>query len=357
MDQHLKDDTQQQNKRNGKSTKTIRGSSGSFELSTPRDRQGNFEPKAVGKRQVFLGEDIEAKILSLYGKGNSYEQIRSLLHEFYGLKISAGQISELTDKIIPELEQWQSRPLRRMYPFIWLDAIHFKVRVNGAVESRALYNILALTPDGHKELLGLYVAVEESATMWLHILEDLQSRGVEDILIVSTDNLKGFSEAIEALYPKTMVQSCIVHQIRNSLKYVVYKDRQPFTYDMKSIYKAPTIEEAEKALAALENKWADKYAPAIRSWQNNWHKLSTFFDFSKEIRRMMYTTNTIEGVHRQMRRVTKTKGAFSSEMALKKLVYLSIREISKKWVGKQSNWGLVMAQLKIKFGERFDDEC
>lgn len=352
MDQHLNKADHPANKRNGKSTKTVRSTSGSFELNTPRDRQGSFDPKVVSKRQVFLGDDIESKILSLYGKGNSYDQIRSLMDDFYGLSISPAQISEITDKIIPDLEEWQSRPLRKVYPFVWLDAIHFKVRKSGVVESRALYNILALNKDGSKELLGLYISDQESSRFWLQVLEDLQNRGVDDLLIACTDNLSGFSEAIEAVYPRTVIQTCIVHQIRNSMKYVIYKDRQLFADDLKDIYKASTADAAKLALDKMEEKWADKYAPAFKSWRANWHKLTSFFDFSKDIRRIMYTTNIIEGVHRQMRRVTKTKGAFPSEMALKKLIYLCIGEISKKWVGKQPNWGLVMAQLEIKFGDR-----
>ena len=356
MDQHLMNSKPEGNKRNGKSSKTVRSTSGTFELETPRDRQSSFEPKAVAKRQTFLGDDLESKILSLYGKGNSYEQICRLMHEFYGLQISPAQISEITDKIIPEIQEWQNRPLRNMYPFVWLDAIHYKVRSNGEIKSRALYNILAVNKDGGKELLGLYVAEQESASMWLQVLEDLQNRGVNDILIICTDNLKGFSEAIESIYPKTIVQSCIVHQIRNSTKYVVYKERKEFTGDLKAIYKATTLEAAEIALDKMEEKWGEKYYPAIKSWRNNWYKLSSFFDFSQEIRRIMYTTNIIEGVHRQMRKVTKTKGAFSSEMALKKLVYLCIKDITEKWVGVQPNWGLVMSQLQIKFGERFTQE-
>jgi putative transposase len=356
MDQHLENSKPEGNKRNGKSSKTVRSTSGTFELETPRDRHSSFEPQAVAKRQTFLGDDLESKILSLYGKGNSYEQICRLMHEFYGLQISSAQISEITDKIIPEIQEWQNRPLRNMYPFVWLDAIHYKVRSNGEIKSRALYNILAVNKYGGKELLGLYVSEQESASMWLQVLEDLQNRGVNDILIICTDNLKGFSEAIASIYPKTIVQSCIVHQIRNSTKYVVYKDRAEFVEDLKAIYKATTLEAAEIAMDKMEENWGEKYYPAIKSWRNNWSKLSSFFDFSQDIRRIMYTTNIIEGVHRQMRKVTKTKGAFSSEMALKKLIYLCIKDITAKWVGIQPNWGLVMSQLQIKFGERFTQD-
>lgn len=352
LDQHLSRHDKSGNKRNGKNSKTVRSTSGTFELTTPRDRDNTFDPQAVEKRQVFLGDDLESKILSLYGMGNSYEKIHSLMNEFYGLSISPAQISEITDKIIPELQEWQHRTLKKVYPFVWLDAIHFKVRNNGAVESRAIYNILALTIDGKKELLGLYVAEQESSKFWLQILENLKSRGVEDILITCTDNLSGFSEAISAIYPKAIIQTCIVHQIRNSMKYVIQKDYQAFANDLKTIYKAPSLEAAEIAMDKAEEKWGHKYSPAFKSWRNNWLKLSSFFDFSPDIRRIMYTTNIIEGVHRQMRNVTKTKGAFPSEMALKKLIYLRIREISKKWNGKQPNWGLVLAQLEIKFGDR-----
>lgn len=352
MDYHLQKEEDPTNKRNGISKKNVRSTSGSFELSTPRDRKSTFSPYAVEKRQVFLGDDLESKILSLYGKGNSYKQVRALMDEFYGLSISEAQISEITDKIIPELQEWQCRPLKHLYTFVWLDAIHFKVRNNGVVEDRAVYNILALDRDGYKELLGLYVSESESSKFWLQVMEDLQHRGVEDILIVCTDNLSGFSDAIEAVFPTATIQSCIVHQIRNSLRYVVNKDRKEFVEDLKSIYKAASIESAEIALSKAENKWKDKYAVAFKSWRSNWYKLSAFYGFSKSIRRIMYTTNAIEGIHRQMRSVTKTKGAFTSEMGLKKLIYLRIKEITKGWKGKHPNWGLVLAQLEIKFEKR-----
>jgi transposase-like protein len=356
LEEHLQQEQSRGNKRNGKSSKMVRSTCGSFDLVTPRDRKGTFQPQAVGKRQVFLGDDMESKILSLYGKGNSYSQVRSLMEEFYGLRISEGQISEITNKIIPELEEWQARPLQKVYTFVWFDAIHFKVRINGVVESRALYNVLALNRDGNRELLGLFVSESESSKFWLQVMEDLQNRGVEDILIICTDNLSGFSEAISSVYPKSIIQSCIVHQIRNSTKYVVYKDRKEFAGDLKTIYKATTVNAAEEALGKAEEKWKHKYGPAFKSWRKNWSKLSSFFDFSKDIRRIMYTTNAIEGVHRQMRSVTKTKGAFSSEMALKKLIYLRIKEITKNWKGKQANWGLVLSQLEIKFGDRICGE-
>lgn len=352
LDGHL--EGQQGNKRNGKSRKTVRSSDGTFELETPRDREGSFEPQIVKKRQVFLGEDLESKILYLYSKGNSYSQVKALMHELYGLSISKSQISEVTDKIIPELEAWQSRPIRKMYPFVWLDAMHFKVRHNGVVESRALYNVLALNKDGGKELLGLYVAEQESSKLWLQVLEDLQNRGLEDILIACTDNLPGFGQAISAIFPETITQLCIVHQIRNSMKYVVHRDRKEFADDLKPIYKASSRESAELALDKAELKWEHKYAPAFKSWRNNWDELSSFFDFSKDIRRIIYTTNAIEAVHRQIRRITKTKGVFSSQMALKKMVYLAIRDLTKTWTGKQNNWGLVISQLEIKFDHRFN---
>ena len=355
MDQHLKKEDAGNNKRNGSNTKQVRSTSGSFELTTPRDRNSTFTPKVVEKRQIYLGDDLESKVLSLYGKGNSYEQIKALMNDFYGLSVSPSQLSEITDKILPEIEQWQSRPLESLYTFVWLDAIHFKVRSNGVVESRALYNVLALRKDGNRELLGLHIAEQESSSFWLSVLEELQNRGVNDILIACTDNLNGFSEAINAVFPRTIVQSCIVHQIRNSMKYVVHKDRRDFANDLKAIYKANTIEAAELALSAMEKQWSHKYAPSFKSWRTNWHKLSSYFDFSKDIRRMMYTTNTIEGVHRQMRRVTKTKGAFTSETALRKLIYLCIKEITQKWQMPQANWGLVLAQLEIKFGDRITD--
>lgn len=350
LEQHLKQEAE--NKRNGISTKTIKSSAGEFELVTPRDRNSTFAPEIVAKRQVVLDDDLCEKVLSMYGKGMSYSDIKKFLSEIYALSLSPAQMSEITDKIIPELEQWQSRPLESMYAMVWFDAIHYKVREQGAVKSKALYNVLAVNMEGERELLGIYASESESARFWLSVMEDLQLRGVGDILIACTDNLKGFSDAISSVYQKTTVQSCIVHQVRNTLKHAGNKDYQPLITDMRSIYGSSKLEDGESKLEEFVQKWEKKYPVAVKSWQDNWYKLSSFFDFGKDIRRLMYTTNPIENVHRQMRKITKSKGCFTSDMALKKLIYLVIREINRSPKGKVQNWGLIYGQLCIKFEER-----
>lgn len=351
IEQHLKEETEK-NKRNGLTTKTVKSSSGEFELVTPRDRQGTFTPEIVSKRQIMIDDDLSDKILSMYGKGMSYSDIKKFLDEIYGLTLSPAQLSEITDKIIPELDEWQSRPLDKVYAFVWFDAIHYKLREDSTVKPKALYNVYAVNLEGERELLGIYVSESESARFWLTVMENLQIRGVEDLLIVSTDNLKGFSDAISSVFPKSVVQSCIVHQVRNTLKYANYKDYTDLTTDMKAIYKSATLEHAELKLEEFSQKWGEKYPTAVKSWHENWYKLSSFFDFGKEIRKLMYTTNPIENIHRQMRKITKTKGSFTSDLAFKKLIYLVIREINRAPKGKVPNWGLILDQLCIKFGDR-----
>ena len=350
LEQHLKHEGG--NKRNGLTTKTVKSSTGEFELTTPRDRNNTFVPEIVAKRQVVLDDDLCEKVLSMYGKGMSYNDIKAFLYEIYALTLSPAQMSEITDKIIPELEQWQARPLEPVYSIVWFDAIHYKVREQGAVKSKAVYNVLAVNMDGERELLGIYLSESESARFWLSVMEDLQARGVEDILIVCTDNLKGFSEAIGTIFPKATIQSCIVHQVRNTLKYASYKDYKALTADMRAIYESSNLQNGEVKLAEFVQKWNAQYPVAVKSWQENWYKLSSFFEFGKDIRKLMYTTNPIENVHRQMRKVTKTKGCFSSDMALKKLIYLVIREINRSPKGKVPHWGLIYGQLSIKFEDR-----
>ena len=350
LEQHLKQEGG--NKRNGLTTKTVKSSTGEFELTTPRDRNNTFVPEIVAKRQVVLDDDLCEKVLSMYGKGMSYNDIKAFLYEIYALTLSPAQMSEITDKIIPELEQWQARPLEPVYSIVWFDAIHYKVREQGSVKSKAVYNVLAVNMDGERELLGIYLSESESARFWLSVMEDLQARGVEDILIVCTDNLKGFSEAIGTIFPKATIQSCIVHQVRNTLKYASYKDYKALTADMRAIYESSNLQNGEVKLAEFVQKWNLQYPVAIKSWQENWYKLSSFFEFGKDIRKLMYTTNPIENVHRQMRKVTKTKGCFSSDMALKKLIYLVIREINRSPKGKVPHWGLIYGQLSIKFEDR-----
>jgi len=343
------------NRRNGKTTKTVRTESGSFELETPRDRNGEFEPELVQKRQTVIGEAFENRIMSLYAKGFSYLQIQEHLLDLYGMDVSVGKLTAITDKILPNIKEWQSRRLDRVYPIVWMDAIHFKVRENGQVIPRAVYIVLGMNNQGLKELLGMYVSEQEGARFWLNVLTDIQSRGVEDILICSIDNLKGFTDAIEAIFPKTDVQICMIHQIRNSHKYLYHKDKKGFCEAMKKIYQAANLTEAELSMDRFEEEWGKKYPVVIKSWRTNWHHLTRFFDYSRSIRKIMYTTNIVEGFNRQIRRITKTKGAFTSETALLKLLYLIQEDITQKWRVVQPGWKLVKQELVIKFGDRFID--
>lgn len=342
----------QTNRRNGKSRKVVKTTSGEFELETPRDREGNFEPEIVKKREVFLGEDLEDKIIKLYARGMSYQDIREHLAETYGLDISSGKVSTITDKVIPELEAWRNRPLEPIYTIMYLDAVHFKVREDGLVKSKALYNAIGIRKDGHKELIGLYMSDNESAKFWLTVLSDIQSRGVEDILIACIDNLSGFSEAIQSIFPKTLVQLCIVHQVRNTLRYVTHEDSKKVVADMQSIYQAPTLSSAQIALEEFGKKWSEKYPIVVKSWNNNWSQLSTYFDFSLVVRKAIYTNNPIEAYHRQLRKHTKNKGVFPSEMAVMKLIFLLAKNITAKWTMPMRGWPLVVQQLAIIFDQR-----
>jgi len=340
------------NKRNGKKSKTLKTSSGALEISIPQDRHSNFEPQLVKKRQTVLADNLAPKIIGLYGLGMSFRDIRSHIQEMYDVDLSATTLSEITDRVIPQVKAWQSRQLESLYVIVWLDAMHYKVREDGRVKNRAVYNILAINTQGHKELIGMYVSESEGARFWLSVLTDLKQRGVEDILIASIDNLKGFSEAINSIFPQTEVQSCIVHQVRNSLKYVASKDQKVFMKDLKTVYQAATKMQAEVQLTKLDEIWGQKYPIVIKSWQTNWEKLTTYFDYDERIRRLIYTTNAVEGFHRQIRKVTKTKGAFTSDMALMKLIYLAVQNISKKWTHPIHNWALTVQQLAIRFGDR-----
>ena len=335
--------------------KTIKGTSdGTFELETPRDRNGTFEPQIVKKHQTTISDEIEEKIISMYGLGMSYRDISLHLEEIYQVSISTATISAATDKIITKVKEWQARPLEALYPFVWLDAIHYKVKDGGKYVSKAVYTILGVRFDGKKEILGLYLSENEGANFWLSVLTDLQVRGVQDILIASVDGLKGFPEAINAIFPRTEVQLCIVHQIRNSIRYVVSKEQKEFAKDLKLIYQAPTKEVAEEELLKLDEKWGKKYPLVINSWNNKWENLSVFFKYPAEIRKIIYTTNIIESVHRQFRKLTKTKGAFPNENSLLKLLYLGIQNASKKWTMPVRNWSLTISQLAIFFEGRLD---
>jgi transposase-like protein len=357
IESHIAEDVLRGNKnrRNGSNKKTIKGTSdGTFELETPRDRNGTFEPQIVKKHQTTISDEIEEKIISMYGLGMSYRDISSHLEEIYQVSISTATISAVTDKIINKVKEWQARPLESIYPFVWLDAIHYKVKDGGKYVSKAVYTILGVRLDGKKEILGLYLSESEGANFWLSVLTDLQARGVEDILIASVDGLKGFPEAINAIFPQTEVQLCIVHQIRNSIRYVVSKEQKEFAKDLKLIYQAPTKAVAEEELLKLDEKWGKKYPLVINSWNNKWENLSIFFKYPADIRKIIYTTNIIESVHRQFRKLTKTKGAFPNEDSLLKLLYLGIKNASKKWTMPVRNWSLTISQLAIFFEGRLD---
>ena len=340
------------NRKNGKGRKQVKTPVGNIEIETPRDRNGTFEPEILAKRQKTLGVDLDRQIIALYARGASYGDIRDHLSEMYDLDVSPATISRVTDKILPLIQEWRSRPLERVYPFVWLDAIHYKVRHEGRVVNRAVYCIIGLNQDGYKELLGMYIGENEGAKFWLQVLTDLQNRGVEDIFIASIDNLQGFAEAIETIFPQAEVQLCVVHQIRNSQKYLSYKDVKPFMKDLQGVYRATTKEQAERSLEQLATNWGQRYPKVIESWRKNWPRLSHYFQYVKEIRRIMYTTNIIEGFHRQLRAVTKTKGAFQSEDALMKLLFLVQENITAKWNKPVHNWNQTLAQLSIIFGER-----
>jgi transposase-like protein len=353
LDAHLDEDERKSgNRKNGKLSKTLQTSDGPLEIETSRDRHSTFEPELVKKRETILADSLEKKIIGMYGLGMSFRDISNHLKEMYDADISHSTLSSITDRIIPEIKEWQARPLESVYCLVWLDAMHYKVKDEGRIVSRAVYHILGITPEGRKDLIGMYVSESEGANFWLSVLSDLRNRGVDDILIASIDNLKGFSEAIESIFPKTEVQSCIVHQIRNSLKYVASKDQKPFLKDLKEVYQATTKEQAEQQLDALEQKWGKKYPLVLNSWRSNWNKLSTYFKYDPAIRKLIYTTNTIEGFHRQVRKVTKTKGAFPSDMALLKLIYLAYKNIRKKWTSPLQNWSLTVSQLSIWFEGR-----
>ena len=353
IDSHIANDVVP-NRRNGRSRKTMKSSTGEFELQTPRDRAGTFEPQVVKKHQTHVSDEIESKMLSMYGLGMSYRDIASHVEQLYGIHVSPATISAITDKIIQSVKRWQQRPLDSLYPFVWLDAIHYKVKDNGFYVNKAVYTVLGLTMEGKKEILGLYLAETEGAKFWLSVLTDLNNRGVGDILIASVDGLTGFPEAIEAVFPKTDVQLCIVHQIRNSLRYVASKNHKEFMVDLKRVYRADTLAEAESAMDELEQKWGDAYPIVIKSWRGKWELLTAYFKYPKQIRKVMYTTNSIEAVHRQFRKLTKTKGGFPNDDSLLKLLYMGIENASKKWTMPIQNWAQTLSHLSIRFEGRID---
>lgn len=340
------------NRKNGKGSKVVKTSAGSIEINTPRDRLGSFEPEIVKKRETIMAASLEDKIIGLYGLGTSLRDISAHIKETYDTDISATTLSSITDKVIPLVKEWQQRPLESLYCIVWLDAMYYKVKEEGRTQTRCVYNVLGINKDGRKDVLGMYVSQSEGANFWLGVITDLKQRGVEDILIASIDNLKGFDEAIRTIYPYTEIQTCVVHQIRNSIKYVASKDQKAFIADLKPVYRADTESQALTELDALKEKWGKKYPMVIGSWENNWSKLSTYFKYPAGIRKLIYTTNTIEGYHRQIRKVTKNKGVFTSDMALLKLIYLATERIQQKWSMPLANWAICASQLKIIFADR-----
>lgn len=353
LDEHLDDEQRDNgNRKNGKTSKRLKTAEGTLDIETPRDRDASFEPQLVKKRETILAESLEQKILGLYGHGMSFRDIAAHIKEMYDTEISATTLSAITDKIIPLVTEWQNRMLDPTYCIVFMDAMYYKVKDEGKIITRCVYNILGITLEGRKELLGMYISESEGASFWLSVLSHLQQRGVKDILIACIDNLKGFAEAIASIFPRTDVQTCVVHQIRNSLKYVVWKDQKSFMADLKPVYQAVSLEQAEQQLQALEAKWGKKYPLVIDSWHRNWSKLTTYFKYPQGIRKLIYTTNIIEGFHRQIRKVTKTKGAFTSDMSLLKLIYLATMNIQKSWTQSLQNWNLTISQLSIIFGDR-----
>lgn len=341
------------NKRNGRGSKRVKTMAGEIEIVTPQDRHSSFSPEILKKRETILADNMSSKIISLYGMGLSLRDISSHIEEMYDVDISHNTLSEIIERIVSKVKEWQSRPLESMYTIVWLDAMHYKVKDGGRTESRAVYNVLAVKKDGHKELIGMYVSESEGANFWLSVLTDLKARGMKDVLIACIDNLTGFAEAISTIFPEVIIQNCIIHQIRNSLKYISSKDQKEFMSDLKTVYQAPNKDLAELNLDKLEDKWGEDYPIVIKSWRENWDKLSAYFRYSDSIRKMIYTTNTVEGYHRQIRKVTKNKGVFTNDTALEKLVYLAYRNIRKKWTMPLANWGKTAQQLAILYPDRF----
>ena len=339
------------NTRNGSSKKTVKSSYGNIDLNIPRDREGSFEPQALKKYQKDIS-NIENQIISMYAKGMTTRDISTHIKEIYGFGISESMVSKITNKILPTIEEWQNRPLEKVYPFVFLDAIHYHVRENNIVVKKAVYIALGYNTEGYKEILGMWVGENESSKYRLLVLNQLKERGLEDILIVSADNLSGFSKAIESVYPKTEIQKCVIHQIRNSTKFVSYRDIKELMKDLKTVYKASTEELALSNLDIFEEKWGKKYPMCINSWRNNWAELSTYFKYPEGIRKLIYTTNSIENFNRQLRKVTKNKTIFPSDYALQKSLYLAMVDASSKWTSRIRGWDQILSQLSIFFEGR-----
>ena len=339
------------NSRNGYSSKTVKSNYGKVDLDVPRDRNGEFEPAVVKKNQTDISS-IEDQVLSMYAKGMSTRDMEKHLESLYGMDVSPELISRITDRIILMINEWQSRPLSPIYAIVFMDAIHYKVRQDGRVITKAAYTAIGVDLDGIKDVLGIWIGENESSKYWLSVINEIKNRGTKDILIASVDGLNGFPEAIKAVFPDTEIQRCILHQIRNSTKFISYKDIKTFVLDLKKIYKAATEEAAISALEDLEEKWAKKYPLSVKSWKNNWSELSAYFKHPEELRRIIYTTNSVENFHRSLRKVTKAKSAFVNDMALMKILYLATIDTTKKWTERVREWPIIYSQLDIYFGER-----
>ena len=343
------------NCRNGHSSKTLRTSFGDVEVTVPRDRKSEFEPQILKKNQTSISQDIEEKILSMYAKGMTTGDIETHIRDIYGIEVSDTTVSRITDKILPVAKEWQQRPLESIYAVVFLDAIHYHVRSEGQVITKAVYIAIGINLDGRKSVLGMWVGENESAKFWATVLNGLRNRGVEDIFIACTDNLTGFTAAIEAVFPQTEVQNCIIHQLRNSSKYVSYKDLKALMADLKAVYGAVDEQSALAALDTFSERWDKKYPKISQSWRDNWANLSTYFKFPQEVRRLIYTTNAIEGFNRQLRKVTKSKSVFPTDDSLFKMLYLAMMDITKKWTGRRQDWSKIYAQLTIFFSDRMPE--
>lgn len=355
LDDHLVDTRKtSKNRRNGHGAKNLQSSLGGFEVLAPRDRNSSFEPQIVEKRQHKLSSDIDGQIIALFSRGMSYRDIQQHVGEMYGIVVSEGTLTAITDRIVPQILDWQNRPLDSLYPVIWLDAMHFKIREDGAVKTKAVYSILGVSTCGEKEVIGVYFGDHESSRFWRQVLHELKQRGIQDILIACIDNLNGFAEAIEDLFPQTDVQLCLVHQMRNSMKCISDKDMKPMVRDLKKIYQATNVQMALQYLQEAESTWGSKYKVVFKSWHRNWDRLTNFYKYPPQLRRLIYTTNPIESYHRMVRKVTKTKGAFSSENAILKQIYLATMNAQTKWKGAIFAWPSIRKDLIAYFEDRFN---
>ena len=361
MDEHLgygRYDTKEKetdDSRNGHSSKTLRTSFGDMPIQVPRDRKGEFDPVILKKNQTSISQDVEEKIISMYAKGMTTTDIGDHIQDIYGIEVSESTVSRITDKVLPAAKEWQQRPLDSVYAVMFMDAIHYHVRSEGQIVKKAVYIAIGIDLDGRKDVLGMWVGENESAKYWATVLNSLRNRGVEDVFIACTDNLSGFSNAIEAVFPKADIQNCIIHQLRNSSKYVSYKDLKALMADLKEVYAAVDEPSAEEALDRFAEKWNKNYPKISGSWRENWANLSTYFKFPEELRRLIYTTNAIEGFNRQLRKVTKAKAVFPTDDSLFKMLYLAMLDITKKWTGRRQDWSVIHAQLSVYYADRMPE--